>query len=400
MGDGELLHGAKSESIQEQCSSTTKRQSGIDGLGGEGGFGEQEKSEKADGDKKRHDVRAEGRPTALCVGFSEIDRYAIQIYKKRFSNHKNYGDATKIKAEDLPDFDMLCAGFPCQSFSIAGKRKGFQDTRGTLFYEICRIAQAKRPRLLFLENVKGLLSHDRGRTFAAILVSLDELGYDVEWQVLNSKDFGVPQNRERVFIVGHLRTEPSKEVFPLGQTRTEGTGAHQGKREGEDRNRIVKVASMFGREHQAGSVYSQDGISPTLDDCQGGYREPMVMVNLHQWRTGEYGDGVKEEESFTLDQGSGRDYCVTSNAIGSDGVGDSLDGHSYDVIKSRNKIRRLTPVECERLQGFYDNWTKEGIDENGNTVQISDTQRYKVLGNAVTVNVIESIMARLIEVIG
>ncbi len=150
-----------------------------------------------------------------CVGFSEIDKYAIQIYQHHFPNHKAYGDIKTISTDALPDFDLLCGGFPCQTFSIAGKRGGFNDTRGTLFFELARIARAKRPRLLFFENVKGLLSHDGGRTFDTILRTLDELGYDLQWQVLNSKDFGVPQNRERIFIVGNLRGQPRPKIFPF-----------------------------------------------------------------------------------------------------------------------------------------------------------------------------------------
>ena len=136
-----------------------------------------------------------------CVGYSEIDKYAIQVYSKHFPTHTNYGNATKINPTELPDFDILVGGFPCQSFSIAGKRKGFEDTRGTLFFEIARILKAKKPSTCLLENVKGLVNHNGGKTFATILSTLSELGYDVEWQVLNSKHFGVPQNRERVFII-------------------------------------------------------------------------------------------------------------------------------------------------------------------------------------------------------
>lgn len=150
-----------------------------------------------------------------CVGFSEINKYAIQIYQKHFPTHKNYGDATRIIPEDLPDFDFLCGGFPCQAFSIAGKRRGFEDTRGTLFFEIARILAVKRPKLLLLENVQGLLSHDKGRTFGTILSTLSDMGYFCEWQVLNSKNFGVPQNRERVFIVGHLGETGGRKVFPI-----------------------------------------------------------------------------------------------------------------------------------------------------------------------------------------
>jgi len=155
-----------------------------------------------------------GQERANCIGYSEIDKYAIQVYNKKF-NHKNYGDITKINADELPDFDLLVGGFPCQSFSIAGKRGGFEDTRGTMFFELARILRAKKPRLFIFENVKGLLSHDSGRTFKTIIQALDELGYDLQWQVLNSKYHGVPQSRERVFIVGHLRGTSRPQIFPI-----------------------------------------------------------------------------------------------------------------------------------------------------------------------------------------
>jgi DNA (cytosine-5)-methyltransferase 1 len=150
-----------------------------------------------------------------CVGYSEIDKYAVQIYQKHFPEHKNYGDITKIIAAELPDFDLYVGGFPCQAFSIAGKRRGFEDTRGTLFFDVARILAEKKPRNFVLENVKGLLSHDEGRTFKTIITTLAELGYYVEWQVLNSKNFGVPQNRERVFIVGHFGGIPKRKIFPI-----------------------------------------------------------------------------------------------------------------------------------------------------------------------------------------
>jgi DNA (cytosine-5)-methyltransferase 1 len=140
-----------------------------------------------------------------CVGFSEIEKNAILIYKKHFSNHKNYGDATKIVLEELPNFDLLVGGFPCQAFSIAGKRRGFEDSRGTLFFDIARILKNKKPRYFLLENVKGLLSCDNGKTFKTIISTLDGLGYDVEWCVYNSTDFGRPQARPRVYITGTFR---------------------------------------------------------------------------------------------------------------------------------------------------------------------------------------------------
>src|SRR5438105_2011656 len=146
-----------------------------------------------------------GRAGPVCVGFSEIDRYALQIYRRHFPEHRPYGDVARIEPRTVPEIDLICGGFPCQAFSLAGRRRGFRDTRGALFFEVARLAAAKGPRLLLLENVKGLLSHDGGRTFRAIIRALDELGYDLQWQVLDSKHFGVPQSRERVYIVGHLR---------------------------------------------------------------------------------------------------------------------------------------------------------------------------------------------------
>ena len=253
-----------------------------------------------------------------CIGFSEIDKYATQIYQKHFPNHKNYGDITKIDEKSLPDFDLLVGGFPCQSFSIAGKRGGFEDTRGTMFFEIARIVREKQPRLLLLENVKGLLSHDKGKTFTTIISTLDELGYDCQWQVLNSKNHGVPQNRERVFIIGHLRGTSRPEVFPFGESNP----------------RTLEQVIAGG---QGNRVYKTSGVACTQASQAGGRGA----------KTGLY-------------------------------------------TEDNSKIRRLTPLECERLQGFPDSWTAEGTEG-----KISDTQRYKCCGNAVTVNVIRDIIIKL-----
>lgn len=245
-----------------------------------------------------------------CVGYSEIDKYAISVYEKHFKGVKNYGDITKIKAEDLPDFDCLVGGFPCQAFSIAGKRGGFNDTRGTLFFDLARILREKQPRLCVFENVKGLLSHDQGRTFRTIITTLDELGYNLQWQLLNSKNFGVPQNRERVIIVGHLRGTPRPQVFPIAETG--GTDNSKSKR------------------HTTGTIKTRAGDS-------------------------------QNDNTFIIE-----------------------DTEQY-------KVRRLTPLECERLQAFPDNWTK--YDKAWNI--ISDTQRYKMCGNAITTNVIQAVFERI-----
>ena len=252
-----------------------------------------------------------GWSSATCIGYSEIDKYAIKVYERNFNGHTNYGDATKINPKELPDFDLLVGGFPCQAFSIAGKRKGFDDTRGTLFFDIARILSEKRPRHLVLENVKGLLSHDSGKTFQTILGVLADLGYAVEWQVLNSKDFGVPQNRERVFIVGHLGGFSGRKVFPITNT------------------------------YQQNSKSVQRYISNTL----------------------------------------------TARYEAAQATGTYIGEGQFDA----QKIRRLTPKECERLQGFPDDWTKYGVGDE----PISDTQRYKMCGNAVTTNVITAVIGGL-----
>ena len=189
-----------------------------------------------------------------CVGYCEIDKYARLAYETLYDTESEvmYDDARTIDPNELPDFDLICGGFPCQSFSIAGKRKGFSDTRGTLFFEIARIAAVKKPKFLLLENVPGLLSHDSGRTFAAILSTLDELGYDVAWQVLNSANFGVAQSRKRVYIVGFYREKCSGKILSF-----------------TDANPKTLVQRIPGKE--GNRVYSVEGLSITLTSQAGGF---------------------------------------------------------------------------------------------------------------------------------
>ena len=159
----------------------------------------------------------------VCVGHCEIDNHADRSYRALFDMGGEWflDDIRKADPADLPDFDLLCGGFPCQSFSIAGSRGGFDDPRGTLFFELARLAEARHPKYWLAENVPGLLDHDGGRTFAAILREMEKLGYFVEWQVLNSADFGVPQARKRVYLIGYLDERCRGKIFPF----TEGAGA-------------------------------------------------------------------------------------------------------------------------------------------------------------------------------
>jgi len=320
----------------------------------------------------------------VCIGYSEIDKYAIKVYERQFngdnrpnlrngsekiqnnssdtqerkdrttSGHYNYGDATKIVAAELPDFDLLVGGFPCQAFSIAGKRAGFNDTRGTLFFDIARILKEKQPRHLVLENVKGLLSHDSGRTFTTIIGVLTDLGYSVEWQVLNSKNFGVPQNRERIYFVGHLGNECGRQVFPIIRSSQQ----------------IASVAGYISEEvwprrhEQIRRVYNDDGAMPTIPTGQGGGVMTKFIAAQRGRENGQVLEPQVEDKSNTLTAVAKDNYVV-------------------DVPR----IRRLTPLECERLQGFPDDWTAGE----------SDTQRYKMCGNAVTVNTVQAVMEGLMK---
>ena len=163
----------------------------------------------------------------VCVGHCEMDEKADESYRALFDCEGEWycSDAREADPNTMPEFDLLCGGFPCQAFSLAGHRRGFDDPRGTLFFELARLAKARHPPYLLFENVPGLLSHDGGRTFAAVLDTLDRLGYSVEWQVLNSKDFGVPQSRRRVYLVGTLDPRCRGKIFPF--TETAGTSLVQ-----------------------------------------------------------------------------------------------------------------------------------------------------------------------------
>lgn len=357
-----------------------------------------------------------------CIGFCEIDKFARASYK---AIHNTEGeielhDITAVSDESIRGFgsvDVICGGFPCQAFSIAGHRRGFEDTRGTLFFEIARFASILRPKYLFLENVRGLLNHDGGATFETIIRTLDELGYDVEWQVLNSKNFGVPQNRERVFIIGHLRGERTRNVFPIsgeseqsdhqppkieiiGNTRNPngtskgtksvvyGSGGVVGTLTATDYKEPEQVAiKQFGilqpNFNQCGVVYETDGIAPTIRAYQGGGLEPKIRVKeatSKGYAEAEIGDSVNLSHPNSKTR-RGRVGKQVANTL--------LTGESQGVIEPDFRIRKLTPRECWRLQGFPD-WAFDKAQEVN-----SNSQLYKQAGNSVTVNVIAAIAKEL-----
>ena len=395
-----------------------------------------------------------------CIGFCEIDKFARASYK---AIHDTKGeielhDITAVSDESIRRIgrvDIICGGFPCQAFSIAGNRRGFEDTRGTLFFEIARFASILRPKYLFLENVKGLLNHENGITFETIISTLDELGYNVEWKSINSKNFGVPQNRERVFIIGHLRGERTRRIFPLGGesqsissqsvvkignvnpsgngmngevyqadglaptlTTNKGEGqkiiipvltpnrpekrqnGRRFKSNGEpmftltaqDKHGILIAGKLPGNHDQNSRVYDTNGLAPTLSTMQGGGQEPKIIQRGHG-----YNQGGEHDIAPTLTSNSYQENNlvkvvdfynkITKDEVGtltSSGGGSTVRAGSFGITDGY-RIRKLTPRECWRLQGFPD-WAFDKAQKVN-----SNSQLYKQAGNSVTVNVIAAI---------
>ena len=303
-----------------------------------------------------------------CVGFCEIDKFARKSYK---AIHNTEGeielhDITAVSDESIRRIgrvDVICGGFPCQAFSLAGNRRGFEDTRGTLFFEIVRFASILRPRYLFLENVKGLLNHENGATFEVIITALDELGYNVEWEVLNSKDFGVPQNRERVFIIGHLRGECTRRIFPIGRNTKQ---VDELPRENITTNTLTARYTAVGNGSYI--IESEQKKIKIKEATSQGYAEATVgdSVNLSHPNSKTRRGRVGKQIANTL-----------------------LTGEIQGVVDTDFRIRKLTPRECWRLQGFPD-WAFDKAQEVN-----SNSQLYKQAGNSVTVNVIAAIAERL-----
>ena len=344
----------------------------------------------------------------VCVGHCEIGKYADQSYRALFDTKGEWfrEDVREADPDEMPDFDLLCGGFPCQSFSIAGHRGGFADPRGTLFFEIARLTAAKRPAYLLLENVPGLLNHDGGRTFAAILHTLDGLGYGVEWQVLNSKDFGVPQSRKRVYLVGYLDERCRGKILPF--TETAGTPLKQ-IRPGAQGERVYSTEGVSCTlAAQAGGFGGRTGLYctgvPIKENTKKGYKMayPGDSVDLAYPTLNTRRGRVGRKIAHTITTGSSQgtlccvdlneepaltDYarCLTAKQNG------GIRSHKREAsgVWDGCRIRRLTPRECLRLQG----WTDERIDL---VLPLqSDAQLYKQAGNGVTVNVVEAIGKRL-----
>ncbi len=289
---------------------------------------------------------------AECVFASEVDKHAAQVY---YNNHglKPQGDITKIVAADIPDHDILCGGFPCQAFSISGKQRGFEDTRGTLFFDIARITQHHRPKILFLENVKNFVRHDDGNTLATVMATLQELGYHVFYQILNTSRFGLPQNRERVYIVAFLTShfESVSFSFPEGKIDSHLTEIL----EDSPQAKIIERDDIFFHKNFKLSY-----------DKKGTPQWPNRPIQIGRVNKGGQGERIYHPQG----------HAVTLSAYGG-GV-----GAKTGLYHINGQVRKLSPRECARLQGFPEHFKP---DEKPN-------QAYKQFGNSVSVNVLQYIL--------
>lgn len=352
-----------------------------------------------------------------CVGFCEFDKYARTAYKAMYDTEGEWEnhDVRTVKSYEVPHADIWCFGFPCQDISVAGKQKGLQEgERSGLFYEIMRLLAGRRkedrPRWLLIENVKNLLSIGNGFDFARLLCEVGGHGYTLQWDTLNSKNFGVPQNRERVFIVGYLGNIRGREVFPLRPTDGENPC---------ELNEITQGLSMAYR------VYNPDGISKTLAAVGGGAGAKTGLYAVKVLKPygstgGVCGFKIAENKTGIASTCAARDYKGISRHNGNAVVCAVLtpdrgekrqngrrikepgepsftltaqDRHGVALLDENIRIRRLTPRECWRLQGFPDEYF-----DKARAAGISDTQLYKQAGNGVTVNVARAIGERLKEV--
>ena len=347
--------------------------------------------------------------------FSEIDKYAIDVYSNNFKDATYVGSVVDVRGADLKRIDAITFGSPCQDFSLAGKRKGLGGDRSSLIGEAIRLISECRPRFFIWENVKGTFSSNDGADFWAIIQAFANIGdYRLEWQLLNTKWF-LPQNRERIYLVGYIGDGSKGQVFPIGES----VGENDDKIK---RNEQVTVTDIRGNDYIATirtggrssltAKHSWDMVSvESVQEQQikinsatsKGYEEAMegdsinLSVPTSKTRRGRVGKGVAQ----TLDTHCNQ--AVIGDFRNDEGYRERKDGDSPCLATRRssendistmppivNRIRRLTPIECERLQGFPDNWTKYG--QSG---EISDSQRYKMCGNAVTVDVVKEVAKRI-----
>ncbi len=293
---------------------------------------------------------------AKCVFASEWDKYAAETYEQNFKL-KPYGDITQIQELEIPKHGILCGGFPCQAFSIAGKQKGFDDIRGTLFFEIVRIAKHHSPKVLFLENVKNLVKHDNGRTFATIVKTLKDVNYAVFTKILNASNFGLPQNRERIYIVAfHHSINPQNFQFPMPS------------------NNPICLENILEDKPLNARIIHRDDIEIYKDHVQTKSIFGELQLLNKPIQIGRVNKGAQGERIYHP-----RGHAITLSAYGG-GVGSKT-----GLYFINGQIRKLSPRECARIQGFPDGFILNKID----------FQSYKQFGNSVSVDVLQAILIQI-----
>lgn len=290
-----------------------------------------------------------------CVFASEWDKFAAATYEENYGL-KPHGDITKIDETSIPSHDILCAGFPCQAFSVSGKQKGFEDARGTLFFDIARIVKYHQPKFLFLENVKNFEKHDDGNTIKVVLKTLDELGYNVKYKVLNASDFGLPQNRKRIYFVC-LRKDLSIDEFQFPSPQ-------KSKVTLKDFLEVKPNAKIITRT----DIDFYKNYKPK-EDKKGNPILPNRSIQI-----GRVNKGGQGERIYDI-----RGHAITLSAYGG-GVGDKT-----GLYKVGNIVRKLSPRECARIQGFDDNFK----------IISARNQAYKQFGNSVAINVLKAVLGRI-----
>lgn len=291
-----------------------------------------------------------------CVYSNEINDHACDMYQANFGENPK-GDVTKISEKNLPDFDILCAGFPCQSFSICGKQKGFNDTRGTLFFDICRILKAKKPYAFLLENVFNLVTHNSGKTLKVMLDKLNDLGYQVEYKVLNAKNFGVPQNRERIIIVGS-----KDKKFDFSKLK------------------LTPIVSMENFLDKKGDFTYLNNDEYTLipkELIKVQEKSGLIFVGYRNKKIRTKGVRPNTEHLSRVHKMPNRIY--SAKGIHPTIASQETSGRYF--IYSNNKVRKLTINECYRFMGFPDNFIKTGLI----------SKQYERIGNSVCVNMISAV---------
>ena len=334
----------------------------------------------------------------------DIDKYARQTYLKNFDCKIMYEDITTLNMKDLSYVDLLVFGFPCQAFSMAGKRGGFEDTRGTLFYDALRYLKEHKPRYFIAENVKGLISHDSGKTFQTIidclaltvntqmtLMPFDNLGYHIHYKVLNTKDYGIPQNRERIFIVGIRDDADNNFRFPKEmplKLKLEKIIQKKVKEKYFLSDKLYKIINKKHNNIKGCALRTYPRTKNVDQDKKIGRTKRLELRNedvANSINTHEY-DSILWVADYRNDEGLRKRKDKTTPCLTASKNSENELSRMPPILK-QDKIRRLTPIECERLQGFPDNHT-EGV---------SDTQRYKQCGNSITVNVMEAILKNLLN---